>query len=608
MCNFLVSFFPIPASTLMRQSLLSVIPEVHVVFPKGRSGGGVSTFSSRTDNKGKEFVTISDDTPRLEWRISKSHRDILSVSGILARWIQNERLNIAILLSTDDSQGELLSGAHLELFDAVCSSFVIPSNGTRVCACAWSITSAGLDDLLTSGFVVSDSFGEGEVVPETTSVKLDSVVEYQKFLRRIQTSVSSDPHTVLFVRFAVFTETTGEVFLVHVVLTKLNRNFLESISVIPSVRNAKKTGCALPSNLSLAQACLLPLMTGNSKPFIILPLVNQALSDSSAVLYQSIFDACEKICLVSLPCAREERAQLQDFDTVERVDLLEKRRPAERRSVVVEDLTPMSPEKSPPNPDPLEEVIRHDLDRLDSELGRIARPDDSSLVEMYETELSEVKSKNLLLRNELDKMRLGGSSGFGTGNAYTSHLVNEVKGLRAELVALEAEKRKYLTSKRLVESLVEKTNKMKVDLSGKASKIKEMEAVGKSVKLELAELRSNCEKLLVDNAALLEHSQKAPPDPTLQFRSVYKEFLFPFDGKKDLERYLVRLNEALQKLERTVAVACPSAVMEVRRSLETLEKVRVNVNTLISACERLEVSAGCILSNDKKGSKKNFIV
>ena len=549
--------------------LISAIPEVHLIVPHSSSNAS-SVFSCRADKNGKEFVSIANDVPRLEWRITKSHVDTVSVASQISRWVFTESLNTTIVLGVPDSCASLLQSGQIDFLDSVCSSFVVPKEGKSVCASAWTISGDFVDDLLARGPGLNMSVTTEDFVPVVVSVALDSLVEYQKFLRRV--SIAAD--VVLFLRFALFSS-SGTVHMVHFIVSRLNRSLLESLSPIPAARTLEKTKSRVKDPAaSLTTRCMRALLARDSRPFVILWLSEIThLTGTQTVFYQCLFDMCERLCLVALLCGREGLAKVDDFKIVSRMDLLVRRSHVSAPQVEPDVCVPaVAPD------DISETALEADLSRLERQLDD--GPDDT--FDVYENEISELKAKNLILRTEIDRLKISG--GEGAPNAYTSHLVAEVKSLRGQLLQFEQDKRKYLTSKRLVDSLVEKTNKLKSELAQKNKNRTDFDAVNANLRSELDQLRTDCEKLLAENASL----RRVPTESTShQFRALYTEFLFPFKDAKQVEKCLVRMFEIMRKFE---------VSENQKRGIETLDKLRLMVNSLIAASQKLEMSAACMLN------------
>ena len=405
----------------------------------------------------------------------------------------------------------------------------------------------------------------------------------------------------MFVRFVMFKQG----IILHVIFGGLESS-IASMSVIPAARSAKKSGNPFYGNFSITQRCLLPLLGGNSKPFI---LINPGhISEKLSVLYQSLFDLCERICLTALTCHAEEPSsmRLDEFEVVGSVDLLPMRATLRQKTS----------DKKYPESDteaiilrvvPEERDLREGVAQLDAELEEVRR---SSIMandsyDVSESELNELKTRNLILRAEIDRLKISSSS--GNGNAYTNHLLSEVKQLRQELAAVETERRKYLTSKRLVESLIEKSNKSKSEALLKQSKLDEAKKTEDVMRKEMIEMKRNCESLLEMNRKLereLEVVKRAshaePPAPCVE--SVYHQFLFPFQRKREMEKTFLSLYDSLGKIERAVAVNSPSVLLDVKRSSDSMHRLKDCVSELLSASEKLEISAVTLLKKKSSAS------
>ena len=540
----------------------SVIPEVHVILDKPRKGIE-SAISSCADVNGNHFVSIFDNGRDVEWKVSQTYNDHASASSPVTRWLLCNSLNTCVFLGVLKDAPFLLGRDEIDFVDSVTSAFILPKSGKSVCASAWTITGDIFDDLLSSGRVTEseDSSLLQEIVPVTISVKLSTLCEYQKFISRIQ----SCPSSFLFIRFAVFDPIIGSVYFVHIIMSRMGRNLIDNLRVIPEIRSEKKINKPISIRLSLIQKYLIPLLAGNSKLFLFLPILHH----NDGV----IMDICEKICLVALACTKEKNAKIDDYEVIQKMDLLINRK--DELKVVEKNI-----------------VCEQEVEQLETEVSRL----DMKLVSQVDdsTEIFDLKAKNLTLKAEIDRLKMGNPV---DNKLYASHLVSEVKTLRANLLAVESDKRKYLTSRRLVESLVEKTNKLKSDLDQKSGKLKEAESTNKMLKNELNLIRIECENLVKDNESLVCELEKPVTDPSLQFKSLYQEFLFPFDKSKQLQSGILSVHDSLKKIQRHVQIHSPSIGLEVARGMELMESVRAHVNTLLAASDKLQISAGCILSN-----------
>jgi hypothetical protein len=545
-------------------------------------GSSECPFASRVDNKSKEFISLRDDDSHLEWRVTKFHVDPASCSASISSWTTSEMFNVSIFRTIPDGS-PILGKFQVEALESVCASFLIGKPIGNLCASAWTTTDSDLVDLLkATNRVMSETGRHDELVPETESVRLNSALDFQRFVRRLEHSL--DNVSCLFVRFVLF----GRNQIIHFIFIH-NRDAIKALSGIPQARMARKGGSpCVTITSSLTERCLIPLLAGNAKPFIVLDGTDA--NDFNAVSFQTLLDLGEKMCITALPCEPEVELRMDDFEIIDSIDKL----PPRRQSVSSKGERPKSsPSRrvsvhvSDPLPKPLsDETLLQEISQLENELASGA-------------EIDELKAKNLTLKCEVD--RLKSSVDTGNSSAYTNHLVAEVKQLRQELLKVETEKRKYETSKRLVESLIEKTNKLKADCTSKTSKIEEMRKHESLLKAELGELKRNCEALLQDNRQLnleLESvktsnssSESRTRTPQVSVDSFYHEFLFPFNRKRETGKALASLHETLQKIERCVAINAPACVLDVRRCISQSERIRDFFNELVSASEKLEVSA-----------------
>jgi hypothetical protein len=77
--------------------------------------------------------------------------------------------------------------------------------------------------------------------------------------------------------------------------------------------------------------------------------------------------------------------------------------------------------------------------------------------------------------------------------------------------------------------------------------------------------------------------------------------LFPFQSKREMEKSFITLHDSLAKIERAVAVNCPAVVLDVKRSSDSMHRLKDAVNELLSASEKLEISAVTLLKSSAAG-------
>ena len=555
---------------------MSVIPETHIIR-------GSDAFKSRTDAKQKEFVSLVDDDSYLEWKVSRVHESQSSCASQIWTWMNSSNLNTTICCTGGASE-VLLSKPRVEFLESVCSGFLSSKPLGQICGSVWTTSSEFLEDILRPEAACDHPAGgvSVDVVPETESVRIRSALDFQRLLRRIEHSLSSSVDA-LFLRFVLFSESK----IVHFVFLN-DVHAVKNLGPIPSCRVSRKSGTtSYPDSMNLTQRCLSPLLAGNAKPFIVID--TSSASEENILTFQSLFDIGEKMCLTALPCEPEPTAlRIEDFEILDSMDKVPPRKPldvknapstAPKVKVHLNGPKPRKPKKETPD-------VMNQLDELEREIG--------SDVLGYEKEIEGLRTQNMVLKCEVDK--LSATSSADGGNAYTSHLVTEVKQLRAELLSVENDRRKYETSKRLVESLIEKSNKLKAEVGSKSAKIEQLREQETVYKSELSELKKNCEYLLETNRSLnleLENarSSKLIRKPETSIESFYHDFLFPFNRKKEMGKAILTIHESLQRIERSVAVNAPSSVLDVRRSLSTLDKLKDCINELVSAGEKLEISA-----------------
>lgn len=579
---------------------LSVLPEFHIIDEGLRAES--SSITNRSDSKKKVFISFRGDDSRLEWRISQSHEGSASVCRLLRDWSTSTKLNVSIAVSAAPGCASVPSSDQVEMMDLVVAKSFSGEEGLIV-ASACEISGESLDDLLSHGAFTTNEPNrlEPEVVPELVSVCIKSMLDYQKFVRRIEQSVSANASLVI-VRFVLFESSR----IIHFIFAK-PETLIKDVAVVSSVRAIRKYRQPIPSGLSLAQRCLIPIMAGNAKPYFVVPI--GPIEESNATLYQGLFDAGEKLCLTALPCVPEGDGlplKIRDFDIIDSIDVLPIRK-AKVSSIPSVDSSMSSLEISQ------ESVIKSDLLNLDMALHAVQTFEVPRSPVMESDEVTELKSKNLALRCEIDKLKTSGSVGNTT--AYTNHLLSEVKQLRQELLAVETERRKYLTSKRLVESLMEKSNKTRDDLHAKSVKIDELKKSEKAVREELHAVQKDCQTLVARNKELeaeierLKNAAKAEAENKPTVDSLYHQFLFPFNSKRDWGKQIVALAELMIKLERNCAINNPSAVLDIRKAAATVESIKDRANELIGASEKLEISCMTLLKRraetGKPMSKKN---
>ena len=596
---------------IMSSAVVSVLPEVHLVQIS-------DLLKIRTDARQKEFVSFREDDSHLEWKITHAHEEMSTCAALISSWNGSQKLNASIFSSVPLSEPTVFSKVQTELLETICASFMSGKSIGDICVSAWIINGDSLEDVLRPDSAVVDASAAqtSELVPETDSVRVRSVLDFQRFIRRLEHSVDQQTEA-LFLRFVLFKDSR----ILHFIFIRDNVG-VTALNVIPSCRISRKAGTPVVNrSMTLCQRCLVPLLAGNAKPFFVIDA--SQVTESSILTYQSLFDLGEKMCITALPCEPEQVVlKIEDFEVIESMDKLPPRKPLTLKNSPDSTQLVTQPAASPklsvhlPSPSPpkssskgprkakkesprlSEEDVLKQLEDLERDIG--------GDVIGYEKEIEDLRAKNMVLKCEVDK--LSASSSGESGNAYTSHLVSEVKHLRQELLNVETEKRKYETSKRLLDSLIEKSNKLKAESQGKSTKIEELRKHESTLKAELAELKKNCEYLLESNRVLnleLEQARKtnsARERRTDTIDSFYHDFLFPFNHKREMAKSVVSMHETLQRVERAVAVNAPSALLDVRRSLAHLEKLKDYVNELVAASEKLEISAVTLI---KEKSRSN---
>jgi chromosome segregation ATPase len=150
-----------------------------------------------------------------------------------------------------------------------------------------------------------------------------------------------------------------------------------------------------------------------------------------------------------------------------------------------------------------------------------------------------------------------------------------------------------------------------MDVSSRDERIEKIMDNEKNLRTELLRLKENCEYLLQQNRELelgyhqqsqphrapkimhaLEPSRNSPPiDHVARVSSLYKQFLFPFRGRSEVEKMIKKLKEYLGRND--------GGSIPAMKLFDTLES---RICDLMNACEKLEVSAYCLIKSDTKSA------
>jgi hypothetical protein len=571
--------------------MLSVIPEFHLLYNTENSDP--DCLNHRSTKQGKEFVSFSDDGCGFEWKVTRLHKTEQCLRSTLQAIDKSFSMSLAYVIAIPDSQADLLSKNVSGIIDDIVRERFSKPGTRNFGFSAWQVTAENVYDLLlsTERSPPLNICTDWKNVSEYAAIKVPTMTEYQKLLHHISECVSPEAITV-YIRCVLFDEKK----VIFFGISRIKQG-VSDMSLAPQIRASIKTNrtLSLPTNMSYSSKCLLPLLTGNVKPIFI--AIIGGISDSTIVGLQALFDFGEKLCLTALPCHVEDMCEIQMIESISNLPTRRSTKLAVTKSL------PSIQSSSGDNAfadekESKELMIKTEIDNLDTELISVktaAIQDNTQL-----DEIVELRSKNLLLKCEIDRLKLIKVNQPQELNAYTNHLLTEIKQLRQELLSVETERRKYLTSKRLVESLIEKSNKNKQEIAIKNARIEELKKSEKNLRDEMHALKKDYEVIgkqveELENARL-KQQQQAEIKPAVD--SLYHQFLFPFNSKRDVAKHFTSLYELLIKIERSCALNNPTCVLDIRKAQSALEKIKDNTNELISASEKLEISCVTLLKRN----------
>jgi len=602
-------------SSATPNSVLSV-PEVHLVKRQGKQTS--SSFRVRLNPKGKQLVSVFDDIPKLEWRITSSYETTDEFSSFLRSGILTASLATCFTVIVPDSV-PLMSSDAMDIVDSLAAMLgkKVEFKTPIFISASRLDTTTGITDL------VSGLCTDGPPQKES-AVKISSLIEYEKFIRKLN-------HTENSSTTALKINLTDSEKMTTVLLLRTNRENIFQLSLIASLRSRRKTApFTSPPEDQLATKWLAPYMASNTKLMMIVleppphaptTAATRTVSenDSNLALYESLFDALEKISLTALGGDGSwVTPQIGTvYETVTESPIMQHCSDRPQTTTRLVD-APLDDEK----------LLEFEIENLNMQLGTSPQGTSTtattgaamstpitvpSEISHSADEIAELRAKNLSLRFELDKLRL--SKMPPPGNAvsnYSNHLLIELKKLRSEVEGMEIERRKFLTSKRLIDSLVEKSNKLKADCLVRDERIEKLNENERLLKLELSKMRDHCEYLLEENRSLeldrergdtvggggnrrslprpvIATTCNTPTEPhTARVSSLYKQFLFPFRGRLEIEKIFSKLKS-------------PGIVVGDKGS-KLLTDLESRVLDLMSASEKLEVSAFCLIKDEKKNN------
>ena len=532
------------------------VPELHLVRAHA---GNLEVFRTRMNPKGRVFVSVFEDSPRLEWKISHSHNCQAAFNDVLKSQTVSQIHDLTILVVLPE--GVPLFGKTLaDIVDALVSKAPSLNQPVRIsCTHANAATDPVKLDIVSST--------QTDVSNVPTSVQVSSLVHYEKLMRRFTRQLNDQSAGYLVMEAISGTNTVS--IRRTFVISNISVPLVTNLSQVANARSLLKRGNAVTFKTDSDRLFSRTLNNGSHLMLTVL----EPSSSTGLEIYEQLFDALERMSLTALPAQPIGIGKL-DFESVDQLPPL------------TTEQTVSEPREPTPSP------------------ALIVTPSSHSSGDFtdYELEITNLRAKNLALKHELDKYRLGGAAG---GSAYSTHLVNEVKKLRADLEATETEKRKYATSRRLIDSLVEKSNKLSGEIEARNDRIDRLLGNEKILKTELSKMRDHCEYLVGQNRELeLGYAPSEvreivrSSDPPQRIDSLYKQFLFPFRGKNELEMKLKKLMEFLAKVGQK-ASAGHSVLLEIERANKLVDDIRGRVNDLIDASEKLEISAYCLIKNEQ---------
>ena len=534
------------AETPKMSSVTSSVPETHLLRDNMVSS---QSFTTRINQKGKLFVSVFDDSPKLEWKISCTHANTNRFIDALSGPVLKRFLYTTLFIS--QPEGHPLDGKTVtNIIDGFLSKEPCCNQPIIVSSFYISLVDSSRFDLVNHENLENSS--------QPSRVRVASVIHYEKLMRRIFHFNASKPAGALIIEAVSKSDSSRS--RRSVVVSHASPALVSILSNVANVRSLMKRGN--PPQFKTFLDRLLSQYLNNGSHLIML-VIEPPKSFPGLEVYEKLFDALERMSLTALPASSLPADIRVQYESV--------------------DQLPNEPVRDRPTT----------ITTPSSESSHQAVSD-------QECEIADLRAKNLQLKHELDKYRLGGAVG---GSAYSSHLVNEVKRLRAELETMETEKRKYATSRRLIDSLVDKSNKLSSELESRSERIDKLLLNEKILKTELGNFRDHCQYLVAQNRELeLGYPTESKPanvsEPPQRVDSLYKQFLFPFRGKNELEGKLKKLTDHLAKIGQKTNCG-HSPILEIDRANKTVDDIRGRILDLVSASEKLEISAYCLIKNQE---------
>ncbi len=499
-------------------------------------------------------MSVFDDSPKLEWKISCCHSNTSAFVDTINAETTNLSTDSTMLILQPEGVPEH-GKAVTNIIDGFLSKEPCCNRPIIVSSFHISLSDSACFDIVRHANLDTSS--------HPSRVCVSSVLHYEKLMRRISHYITSKTSGVLII------DSVSGPATAHcrrsVIVSHASPLLIPFLSNTANVRSLMKRGNPAPFKSFLDRLLTQYL---NSGSHVMMVVIEPPKSHPGMEVYEKLFDCLERMSLTALPASQVPTDVQADFQSVDQLPN-EQTRDNPRSTPSFESSQPVSDN---------------------------------------ECEIAELRAKNLELKHELDKYRLGGAVG---GSSYSNHLVNEVKRLRFELESMETEKRKYATSRRLIDSLVDKSNKLSTELESRSERIEKFIAIEKILKTELAKLRDHCEYLVAKNRELeLGYPTACQPthvvEPPQRIDSLYKQFLFPFRGKNELETKLKKLTDHIARIGQKSNCG-QTTILELDRANKTVDDIRGRISDLISACEKLEISAYCLIKESSGGFRNMFL-
>jgi hypothetical protein len=292
-----------------RESNLSRItiaptPEIHVIRFNSVSS---PTLHTRMNQKGKQFVSVFEDSPKLEWKISGVHASNSEFIGSQILTSNSPTVSVTLLLCVPE--GVPLYG---KMVEEVCDSFLSkePNSNRRIqlsAAHVFSEDGKQLDLLSNESLIPSQSL---------SVLEISSLVQYQKFMRRISKLTHNHQGGYLVVQALLgFDHSLSRRTLI---ISQVTSTLVSRLSLISNSRSLMKRG-----NLKYNDDDYLgPLL--NNGTHLVMAVIEPPSDQPGLEIYERLFDALERMSLTALPAVTQlsslKKPDYLSFDSLPGID------------------------------------------------------------------------------------------------------------------------------------------------------------------------------------------------------------------------------------------------------------------------------------------------